>query len=156
MQVVGGFIILLASIIGDDVSNHGQVDVLPPWSEFLIIGGAGIGAFVVSNTMPMIKGSLARLRSLLKPNPYIADVYADLLQMIDEMMQIAEAPRRTLEPHVSLIEAHHQEEGRRPGRHGQGLGREPTARTRPDARSRPRASRESAWSLSAAPLIGPR
>ncbi len=89
MQVVGGFIILFASVIGGYVLHHGHVGVLLQWSEFLIIGGAGIGAFVVSNTTPVIKGSLARLLGLLKPNPYTAAVYAELLQMIYEMMQIA-------------------------------------------------------------------
>ncbi|MCE9602268.1 MAG: flagellar motor stator protein MotA [Gemmatimonadetes bacterium] len=89
MQVVGGFVILFASILGGYTLHHGQVGVLLQWSEFLIIGGAGAGAFVVSNTTPVIKGSVARLLALLKPNPYTPQVYAELLQMIYEMMQIA-------------------------------------------------------------------
>lgn len=89
MQVGVGFLIVFASILGGYTMHHGQIGVLLQWAEFVIIGGAAIGAFVVGNSTPVIKGSVARLLGLLKPNPYDAKVYADLLQMIYEIMQIA-------------------------------------------------------------------
>lgn len=89
MQVLVGFLIVFASILGGYTLHHGHIGVLLQWAEFLIIGGAAIGAFVVGNPTPVIKGSVARLLGLLKPNPYDQKVYADLLQMVYEIMQIA-------------------------------------------------------------------
>ncbi len=89
MQVIVGFLIVFASILGGYSLHHGHIGVLLQWAEFLIIGGAAIGAFVVGNPTPVIKGSVARLLGLLKPNPYDQKVYADLLQMVYEIMQIA-------------------------------------------------------------------
>ena len=89
VQLIAGFVVLFGSIIGGYVMHHGQVGVLLQWSEFIIIGGAAIGAFVVSNEVSVIKGSVSRLLGLLKPNPYTAEVYAQQLQMIYEIMQIA-------------------------------------------------------------------
>ena len=89
MQVLVGFLIVFASILGGYSLHHGHIGVLLQWAEFLIIGGAAIGAFVVGNPTPVIKGSVARLLGLLKPNPYDQKVYADLLQMVYEIMQIA-------------------------------------------------------------------
>jgi len=89
VQVLVGFLIVFASILGGYSLHHGHIGVLLQWAEFLIIGGAAIGAFVVGNPTPVIKGSVARLLGLLKPNPYDQKVYADLLQMVYEIMQIA-------------------------------------------------------------------
>jgi len=89
VQLIVGFVIVFASILGGYTMHHGQVAVLLQWAEFVIIGGAAIGAFIVGNPTPVIKGSVSRLLGLLKPNPYSAQVYADLLQMIYEIMQIA-------------------------------------------------------------------
>ena len=93
MQVIVGFLIVFASILGGYSLHHGHIGVLLQWAEFLIIGGAAIGAFVVGNPTPVIKGSVARLLGLLKPNPYDQKVYADLLQMVYEIMQIAARDR---------------------------------------------------------------
>ncbi|MBX7120268.1 MAG: flagellar motor stator protein MotA [Gemmatimonadaceae bacterium] len=89
MQLIVGFVIVFGSIIAGYLMHHGQLGVLLQWNEFLIIGGAGIGAFVVGNPAPVIKGSVSRLLGLLKPDPYKPEVYADLLKMIYEIMQIA-------------------------------------------------------------------
>ena len=89
MQLIVGFIIVFGSILGGYTMHHGNIAVLNQPSEFIIIGGAAIGAFVVGNTAPVIKGSISRLLGLLKPDPYKPEVFADLLKMIYEIMQIA-------------------------------------------------------------------
>ncbi len=89
MQLIVGFVIVFGSILGGYTMHHGQIGVLLQWSEFIIIGGAAIGAFVVANPVSVIKGSVARMTGLLKPDPYTAKTYSDLLQMIYEIMQIA-------------------------------------------------------------------
>ena len=69
--------------------HHGHIAVLLQWAEFVILGGCAVGACIVGNTGPVIKGSIARLLGLLKPNPFVPKVYADLLTMLYEIMQIA-------------------------------------------------------------------
>ncbi len=89
MQLGIGLFIVFGSILYGYTMHHGQIAVLLQWAEFIIIGGAAIGAFVVANTGPVIKGSIARLLQLLKPNAYTPKVYAELLTMLYEIMQIA-------------------------------------------------------------------
>jgi chemotaxis protein MotA len=89
VQLGVGFIIVFGSILAGYSLHHGHIGVLLQWAEFLIIGGAAIGAFIVGNSGPVIKGSVARLLGLLKPNPYTPAVYAEQLSMIYEIMQIA-------------------------------------------------------------------
>ena len=89
MKVIAGFVIVFGSILGGYVLHHGQVAVLLQWTEFLIIGGAAIGAFVVANPPTVIKGSIRRVLDLLKPDPYAPAVYAEVLQLIYETMQLA-------------------------------------------------------------------
>lgn len=86
--LIVGLIVLFASILGGYVLHHGHLLVLLQWSEFLIIGGAGLGAFVVANPMPVIKGTGAKVAGLLKPDPYTPAVYQELLTMIYEVAQL--------------------------------------------------------------------
>jgi len=58
--IVVGLVILFGSILGGYTMHHGKIMVLLQWSEFLIIGGAGLGAFVMANPMVVIKRGFAR------------------------------------------------------------------------------------------------
>jgi chemotaxis protein MotA len=69
--------------------HNGQIAVLLQWSEFIIIGGAGIGAFLVANPMAVVRGSFAMSLRLLKPNPYSEKAYSELLQLLYEIFQKA-------------------------------------------------------------------
>src|SRR6185437_15525654 len=59
------------------------------WTEFLIIGGAAFGAFLVSNPMSVVTGSFKQILGLLKPNPYNEKAYAELLQVLYDVFQKA-------------------------------------------------------------------
>ena len=69
--------------------HHGQLGVLLQWSEFIIIGGAAFGAFLVSNPLSVVKGSFKALLGLLKPNPYNEKAYSELLQVLYDVFQKA-------------------------------------------------------------------
>jgi chemotaxis protein MotA len=69
--------------------HHGQVGVLLQWAEFLIIGGAAGGAFLVSNPMSVVKGSVTAVLGLLKPNPYAEKAYSELLKVLYDVFQKA-------------------------------------------------------------------
>jgi chemotaxis protein MotA len=87
--VIVGFAVVIGSILFGYTMHHGQIAVLLQWSEFIIIGGAGVGAFLMANPMPVVKGSVTQLLGLVKPNPYSEKAYAELLQLLYEVFQKA-------------------------------------------------------------------
>jgi len=58
-------------------------------NEFVILGGAGLGALLAANPMPVVKGVFAQTLGLLKPNAFGAKAYAELLQVLYEIFQKA-------------------------------------------------------------------
>ncbi|CNI15436.1 flagellar motor protein MotA [Yersinia massiliensis] len=82
MLVILGYIVVLATVFGGFVLSGGQLAVLYQPTELLIIGGAGIGAFIVGNNGNAIKGTLSSFPKLLKSSRYTKELYMDLLAMI--------------------------------------------------------------------------
>ena len=89
MLVIVGLVVVFGSMLLGYTMHHGHVVVLLQWSEFMIIGGAAIGAFLVSNPMSVVKGSVKGVLGLLKPNPYNEKAYAELLQVLYDVFQKA-------------------------------------------------------------------
>lgn len=89
MFVIIGLVVVFGSVIGGYVMHHGQVAVLWQPTEFIIIGGAGIGSLVIANPPAVLKACVAQLLGLLKPNAYGAKAYAELLQVLYEVFQKA-------------------------------------------------------------------
>jgi chemotaxis protein MotA len=87
--VIIGLVVVFGSVIGGYVMHHGQVAVLWQPTEFIIIGGAGIGSLVIANPPAVLKACVSQMLGLLKPNPYGAKAYAELLQVLYEVFQKA-------------------------------------------------------------------
>jgi len=87
--VIVGLILVFGSILAGFVMDHGHMMVLVQPSEFIIIGGAALGAFVISNPISVVKGSMTALLGLLKPNPYNEKAYAELLKVLYDVFQKA-------------------------------------------------------------------
>lgn len=87
--VIVGLVVVFGSIVAGYVMHHGHLAVLIQPNEFLIIGGAAAGAFLISNPMSVVKGSMAQMLGLLKPNPYDEKAYAELLKVLYEVFQKA-------------------------------------------------------------------
>ncbi len=87
--VIVGLVVVFGSIVGGYVMHHGRLAVLIQPNEFIIIGGAALGAFLVSNPMSVVKASIKHLLGLLKPNPYNEKAYAELLKVLYEVFQKA-------------------------------------------------------------------
>ena len=60
MLAIIGSVLVLASVLGSFVMDGGKLLLLWHPSEFIIILGAAIGAFVTSNSMKVVKGGLRR------------------------------------------------------------------------------------------------
>ena len=89
MFVIVGIVIVFGSILFGYTMRHGQIGVLMQWSEFIIIGGAAIGAFLISNPMSVVTASVKQVVGLFKANPYNEKAYAELLQVLYNVFQKA-------------------------------------------------------------------
>ncbi len=89
MMVIIGLVIVFGAVIGGYVMHHGQMAVLYQPSEFIIIGGAGLGALIAANPPAVIKATIGQLVALVKPTPFGAQAYAELLQVLYEIFQKA-------------------------------------------------------------------
>jgi chemotaxis protein MotA len=87
--ILVGFAVVFGSIVGGYLLHHGHLAILLQWSEFLIIGGAGAGAFLVGNSPHVVSESIKSITGLLKSSPYTAEAYEELLQLVFEAFQLA-------------------------------------------------------------------
>jgi len=81
--------VVFGSVIGGYVMHHGEIAVLIQPNEFVILGGAAIGTLIIANPPSVLKACVAQTMGLLKPNPYGAAAYAELLQVLYEVFQKA-------------------------------------------------------------------
>ncbi|HEX3159408.1 MAG TPA: flagellar motor stator protein MotA [Gemmatimonadaceae bacterium] len=89
MLLIIGLVIVIGSILLGYVAHHGQIMVLWQWTEFVIIGGAGLGAMLIGNPPSVIKGTATATLGLLKRNPYDSKAYGELLQVLYAIFQKA-------------------------------------------------------------------
>lgn len=106
MFVIIGLVVVFGAVIGGYVMHHGQLGVLIQPNEFIILGGAAIGTLIIANPPAVLKGVLAQTLGLLKPNPYGAKAYAELLQVLYEVFQKARKDGLVgLEAHIESPES---------------------------------------------------
>lgn len=104
-----GLVVVLASVVVGYTAHHGRLEVLWQPTEFLIIGGAGLGSFIIANPPTVLKGAVSGLLGLLKPNPFNKKAYGELLQVLYEVFQTARKDglialeAHIEEPHKSAI-----------------------------------------------------
>jgi chemotaxis protein MotA len=89
MFVLIGFSLVVASIVIGYTMHGGSIMVLVQVSEFIIIGGAALGALIIGNKPSVVKELLAQVLGLLKPAPYRHAAYSELLQVLYEIFYAA-------------------------------------------------------------------
>src|SRR5690606_21660482 len=81
--------------------HHGELAVLMQVNEFIIIGGAAIGALIIGNPASTIKRLMSGILGLLKPSPFPHRAYEELLQVLYAVFQKARKDGLVgLEPHI--------------------------------------------------------
>ncbi len=96
-----GIIVVIGCVITGYVMHHGKLSVLWQPNEFIIIIGASIGAFLITNSKPVIKGVLSSLKNLMKGNPYAKADYIELLSMLFAVLKLAKTKGMLeLESHI--------------------------------------------------------
>ena len=89
MFVLIGYLIVVGSVLGGYLLAGGHMGALFQPLELLIIGGAAIGAFVVSNSGKMLKAVVQALPSLLKGSKYTKARYMALMALLYDILSKA-------------------------------------------------------------------
>jgi len=84
-----GLVIVFGSIVAGYSMHGGNVAVLIQTNEFIIIGGAALGALLVGNKPTVVKRIFTETLGLLKPNPYGKEAFKELLQVLYEIFYAA-------------------------------------------------------------------
>lgn len=82
MLPIIGYIIVVGSVFGGFVLSGGHLAALVQPLELLMIAGAALGAFVVSNTLGVVIGALKAIPKILQGNKYNKKYYTQLLSML--------------------------------------------------------------------------
>lgn len=82
MFVIIGFVVILGSIVVGYTMHGGNIAVLMQVTEFIIIGGAALGAVMIANKPSVVKRIVTESIALLKPSRFNREAYAELLRML--------------------------------------------------------------------------
>lgn len=104
MLVIIGAIVVTACVLGGYLMHGGQIAILIQPTEFLIIGGAGIGSLLISSPPSLIKAIIAQVMATLKSSGIGKDKYIELLMLLFELCKTAKQNPLSLEPHVEKPE----------------------------------------------------
>ncbi|WP_108446276.1 flagellar motor stator protein MotA [Halomonas denitrificans] len=86
MLIPIGYLVVLLSVFGGFVLAGGHLGPLFQPTEFLMIGGAGIGAFIAANNGKAIKATFRIFGRLRRSNQYDKALYMDLLALQYKML----------------------------------------------------------------------
>ncbi len=81
MYLIIGIVVVFLCVIGGFLMIDGPLGVLIQPSEFVVIGGAVIGATIAANPLKFLMLIVAKLPVALKGSPYNKAVYAEVLRM---------------------------------------------------------------------------
>ena len=86
MLVILGYIVVLGAVFGGYIIVGGHLGALYQPAEFLIIGGAGIGAFIVGNNGKAIKATMKAMPKLMRRSKYNKVLYMDLMALLFRLL----------------------------------------------------------------------
>jgi len=101
MLVIVGLVVVMGCVLGGYVAMGGKLAVLMQPFELVIIGGAGLGAFIIGNTKPVMKRAGGAFKSVLKGPKYTKADYVELLCLLYSVFRLAKTKGMLeLEQHV--------------------------------------------------------
>ncbi|CNH37186.1 flagellar motor stator protein MotA [Yersinia pekkanenii] len=86
MLVILGYLIVLGAVFGGYIIVGGHLGALYQPAEFLIICGAGIGAFIVGNNGKAIKATMKAMPKLMRRSKYNKILYMDLMALLYRLL----------------------------------------------------------------------
>ena len=101
MLVIVGAVVVILCVIGSYVAMGGKLSVLNQPFEFVIIGGSGLGAFLIANPMPVVKKGFGAMIAVMKGPKYKKADYLELLMLQYQIFRLAKTKGMlALEAHV--------------------------------------------------------
>lgn len=101
MFVIIGWVIVTVSVLGGYVGLGGSLKVLVQPFELVIIGGAGVGAFIAGNPKWVIKATGKAVKAAMKGPANTKDDYLELLSMMYATFKLAKTKGNlALEQHI--------------------------------------------------------
>ena len=107
MLTIGAFVLLLGCVFGSYVVSGGSFDVLVEALPFEMwtIGGSGIAAFIMANSMHELKHSLGGCKKIFSGAAFKKGDYVDLLSLLYFLVRLATTKgNMALEPHIEKPE----------------------------------------------------
>jgi chemotaxis protein MotA len=101
-----GIAVILVMVFGGYMLAGGKMAIILkalPF-ELIMIGGAAVGAFLISNDMAAVKHTLKDIGKVFKGARWKPDDYRDLLCLLFELIRLARANPVALEEHVEKPE----------------------------------------------------
>tara|TARA_R110000787_G_scaffold61262_5_gene138818 strand:- start:77 stop:946 length:870 start_codon:yes stop_codon:yes gene_type:complete len=101
-----GIITIFVMVFGGYLAAGGKMGIILkslPF-EFIMIGGAGVGAFLISNDMPAIKHTIKDLGKVFKGPKWTHEDYRDLLCLLFELVRLARQNPVAIEEHIEAPE----------------------------------------------------
>src|SRR5690606_41321188 len=89
MLVIVGSLVVVGSVLGGYALAGGHMGALFQPLELLIIGGAAVGSFVVSNNIKVLRAVFRSLPGLLKGSKYTKARYMELMALLYDLLQKA-------------------------------------------------------------------
>jgi chemotaxis protein MotA len=83
MFFIIGAIVVLSAVIGGYLLEHGNLSLLYQPVELLIIGGAALGSFLISNPLKIIKATVGSLMGIFSDSSYSKGDYIDALMLLN-------------------------------------------------------------------------
>ena len=102
-----GIVVIFVMVFGGYMAAGGKLGIILhalPF-EMMMIGGAAIGAFVISNEMAAIKQTLKDIGKVFKGPKWKPQDYRDLLCLLFELVRLARQNPVGLEEHIEAPEA---------------------------------------------------
>ncbi|MGC1497568.1 MAG: flagellar motor stator protein MotA [Sulfitobacter sp.] len=102
MVGIVGIITIFVMVFGGYLAAGGKMGIILkslPF-EFIMIGGAGVGAFLISNDMPAIKHTIKDLGKVFKGPKWKHEDYRDLLCLLFELVRLARQNPVAIEEHI--------------------------------------------------------
>lgn len=90
MLIIVGIIVVIFSVLVGFTIAGGNVLALLQWAEFLVIGGAAMGSFLISTPMSTIKKIIGAIPEVIKSQHFSKQDYMELLKSFNELFQVAQ------------------------------------------------------------------
>jgi chemotaxis protein MotA len=104
--IIIGFVVIFGCVLGGYMAMGGHLGVLnQPW-ELVIIGGAGVGAFLIANPLSTVKDCGKAIREAFKQDVPKEQDYLEILGVLHSLMrELRTKSRNEVEAHVDNPDA---------------------------------------------------